>query len=171
MKLSEFIKNHDVDLTAEQETKLKELLGIKNKKKWIPIEGERYYYFDSYGDITRQCYGDECEADDFRVATGNCFKTQEEAQFRLNQIKVYAKLKNFADEHNDEIDWKDKNGCKNKYCIVCDFDRKAKIYIAYACYVKESGTIYFSSKELAEQAIKEVGEDRIKKYLFGVEDA
>ena len=29
--------------------------------------------------------------------------------------------------------------------------------------------IYFSSKEIAEQAVKEIGEERIKKYYFEVE--
>lgn len=37
--------------------------------------------------------------------------------------------------------------------------------------LKESiGAYYFESVNMAEKAIKEVGEERIKKYLFGVEE-
>ena len=32
------------------------------------------------------------------------------------------------------------------------------------------GAIYFESREKVEEAIDAVGEDRIKKYIFGVED-
>ncbi len=37
--------------------------------------------------------------------------------------------------------------------------------------LKESiGAYYFESEKMAKKAIKEVGEERIKKYLFGVEE-
>ena len=35
---------------------------------------------------------------------------------------------------------------------------------------KECGNVYFPSKEIAQKAIDTVGEERIKKYYFGVED-
>ena len=98
------------------------------------------------------------------ISLGNCFKTEEEAAFRLEQIKVYNELKNFADENNEEIEWK--NGTA-KYIITFDTeDEKIETNIIF--YIQDIAQIYFSSKELAEQAIEKVGADRIKKYLFGV---
>lgn len=35
---------------------------------------------------------------------------------------------------------------------------------------KQIGAIYFSSEELANQAIEQVGKNRIKKYLFEVKE-
>lgn len=54
-----------------------------------------------------------------------------------------------------------------------------KYYFYYNCtykrfdinlvYGTKGNAIYFSSKEIAEQAVKEIGEERIKKYYFEVE--
>ena len=97
---------------------------------------------------------------------GNCFKTKEEAEFAVEKIRVYQELKQFADENNGPINWK-----KSDFHKVCICYNHTAGRIEFSChqYTDVLGTFYFSSKELAQQAIKKIGEDRIKKYLFGVE--
>ena len=45
-----------------------------------------------------------------------------------------------------------------------------EVYTLYTTQEISQGTIYFESKEKAQQAIETVSEERIKKYIFGVED-
>lgn len=165
MKLKELLEQYsDVELTKEQEKQVKDYLGIKDKKLNFN-EGEKYFYIDSYGDIDYNLFAEADGDIKYRLFTNNCFKTKEEAEFRLKQIIVYNELKNFADENNDEIDWKNEDSVKYYFYLSHDCNG---ILIDYAIFAQDLGNIYFSSQELAEQAIKKVGADRIKKYLFGV---
>lgn len=169
MKLKELLEQYsDVELTEEQEKQIKEYLGIKDSKKWKPRLNEKYFFIDSYGDVKDEYTDHEqnAEWDDYRIFINNCFQTKEEAEFRLEQIKVYNELKNFADDNNEEIDWK--NECQEKYYIYLSHNDNNFI-IGDMVYGQDIGQIYFSSRGLVEQAIEKVGEDRIKKYLFGVE--
>lgn len=167
MKLKELAEKHpDVELTEEQEKHIKEYLEIKNKK-WRPEKEERYYSVLANGTIQSELYLNYT-CDRYKYFSNNCFKTKEEAEFKLEQIKVYNELKNFADENNDEIDWNDSE--KFKYYIYYHHKEKKLVASAY-CSLHYLGNIHFSSKQLAEQAITKIGADRIKKYLFGVEDA
>ena len=48
--------------------------------------------------------------------------------------------------------------------------RSKDITIAYDHYNIHQGTVYFKSKDKVKEVIETIGEERIKKYLFGVED-
>lgn len=160
MKLKELLKKHqDLELTEEQEKRIKDYLGIKDSKKWIPEENEGYWYVDAFGDVDVEVFAGDSE-DEYKIFTNNCFKTEKEANFRLEQIEVYNELKNFADENNDES----VKGCR----FLLTFSDNKLTPCAYT-YLHQIGEIVFSSKEIALQAIEKIGEDRIKKYLFGVE--
>lgn len=164
MTIKELLEKYDnVELTKEQEEHIKKCLEIKDKK-WRPQKEEKYWCVtdDNYI-LNSTFYG--IEADVFRIFNNNCFKTKEEAEFILEQIKVYNELKNFADENNEEMNFKSNT---IKYHIFYDYDEN-KVDVYGSISVKFIGQIYFSSRELTEQAIEKVGEDRIKKYLFGVE--
>lgn len=162
MTIKELLINYkDMELTEEQEKQIKEYLGIKESKKWKPEKEEIFYFVNTCGEIYKDVNNK------FKIFTNNCFKTEEDAKYRLEQIKVYNELKNFADENNDETDW---NDCKvEKYVIEYDLENKELYCDWYTC-AKSIGQIYFSSRELAYQAIEKVGAERIKKYLFGVWD-
>lgn len=136
----------------------------ENSKKWKPKYGEYYSYVDDKGDAYEKHWCD-CPEDFYHYFTNNCFKTQDGALVRLEQIRVYNELKNFADKHNRKINW---NNGEFKCFIIYDVFRKELIVSGTAVF-KEIGQIYFSDVEIAEKAIEEIGEDRIKKYLFEVE--
>ena len=168
MKLKELIKNvENVELTPEQEKQIKDYLGIKESKRWKPNEGDYYFYIMGDGDIAGGSWNKYCGVDADHFAMNNCFKKEEEAEFALEKYKVYLELKNFADENNGgPIEWYNSN-VENYYIYLGHDDNTLCVGDCYIC--QDIGQIYFSSEELAKQAIKTVGEDRIKKYLFGVE--
>lgn len=95
---------------------------------------------------------------------GNCFETKEQAEFAIDKQKVYTELKRYALEHNEEEnDWNDIDKCKWYITKDCG---KLNVYSFYR--LQFLNQIYFTSEEIAQNAIKEIGEDRIKKYLFEV---
>lgn len=167
MKLKELLEKYgNIEITEEKEKELKELLEIKkNKNKWKPNTNELYYTIN-YNNMEIGLYKWFDSLEEKALYTyNNCFKTKEEAEFRLEQIKIYNELKNFADENNDEMDWH--NETQEKYYIIF-IGAENKLWVDYKYTNIFIGQIYFSRQELAEQAIKEVGEERIKKYLFGI---
>lgn len=148
-----------VELKAEAEKDEKE--NKSTNKRWRGRCGQNYYY--GAHDNRVQCKTDYyIPVDNFRYDTHNYFQTEEEAQKYANVLETERQLRKFADEHNDVIDWSNIN--QHKWCL----------YFNYSCYkvgtsshywTKESRAIYFSSKEIAQQAINEIGEDKIKEYL------
>ena len=157
------------NLTDEERTTLLSLVEKANKPKnkvWKPKFGLVYYFISNNGEIeATNCI--ESIADEERFVFGNCFKTEDEAKFALEKLKVITELKRFAIEHNEgEIDWSD--------------SEQKKYYIYYSCHINRTdidfttqmreNIVYFTSQEIATQAIQEIGEERLKKYYFEVND-
>lgn len=140
----------------------------EKKKYWIPEEEEKYFAISNKGDIAH-CINKRIEIAQAQSEIGNCFKTEEEAEHRLEKIKVIHELKKFAYENNErEIDWN--NFSQNKFCLIYDYEDE-EICIDYYSYSKNNPfNIYFTSNKIAIEAIKTIGEDRIKKYYFDVEE-
>lgn len=136
---------------------------IGNQKK-----GDKYYYINDAGSIFNyDCHEDI--SDEAHLNIGNCFKTEEEAKHMVEKLKVIHELQKFAYENNEkEIDW---NGVKQyKHFLRYDVDDK-EIYIDSSIYYKsEPFNIYFTSLDIAREAIKTIGENRIKKYYFDIEE-
>jgi len=45
-----------------------------------------------------------------------------------------------------------------------------KVEVGFWSIYQFQGSIYFDTKELAQKAIDEIGEERLKKYVFRVEE-
>ena len=152
------------NLSQKERSTLLSLIEKANKPKnkvWKPEENETYYYLYSYGNIEEDTW-DNANEDRNRYALGNCFKTKEEAEFALERQKVIMELKRFALEHNEkEIDWSDG---KPKWLI---YSNRNHVGVKYVNLLKENN-IYFTSEKITQAAIKEIGEERIKKYYFEV---
>lgn len=156
------------NLSNEERTTLLSLIEKASKPKnkvWKPEENETYYYICSYCNIEKDTYYDINIKNNIhknRYAIGNCFKTKEEAEFALERQKVITELKRFALEHNEkEIDWSDG---KPKWLI---YSNRNHVGVKYVNLLKENN-IYFTSEKITQAAIKEIGEERIKKYYFEV---
>lgn len=158
------------NLTNEEREQLLKLIKKSNnpaKKRWKAQDNGIYYYLGTDGQI----YSCKDAGDSFSKRTyiiGNYFKTKEEAEFEINKGLVYQELKDYALEHNKhEFNWVDP--LQDKWTIYYDFGAK-RLSVSSWHTIYGMGQIYFSSKTIAESAIFAVGEDRIKKYLFGVEE-
>ena len=152
------INGKKAELTEEQ---LKQL-GIEiGKDKRRRAEENAVYYFTT--DTGKVGVGREylMDVDNIRYDTHNYFKTKEEAEEYAEVLEIKRQLMKFADEHNGEIDWKDSQTLKWHLC--CD-ELTETIMISYTHY-KKAETIYFSSRELARQAIDTIGKENIIKYL------
>lgn len=141
----------------------------EENKYWEPQRGEKYYYISIYKEGANGTKNAGYYIDSFNFSVGNCFKTKEEAEHMVEKLKVIHELQKFAFENNEEkIDWNDTK--QYKRFLVYDTDDK-EICVDYRTYVKnEPFNIYFTSFNLARQAIKTIGEDRIKKYYFDIEE-
>lgn len=157
------------NLSQEERSTLLSLIEKANKPKnkvWKPEKGEKYYYSYSDGFIKESTW-DNVNVDKNRYAIGNCFKIKEEAKFALERQKVITELKRFALEHNDkEIDW---NNIEQRKCFLSYQHDKNIIFIDFY-YSVQIYNIYFTSEEIAQAAIKEIGEERLRKYYFEVKE-
>lgn len=131
-------------------------------KRWKPEGGQTYYHLVSDGEIFRGTWNND-RPDILRFAIGNVFKTKEEAEFEVERLKVIAELKEFAEP--DDREW---DGHTHHYHISC-YGATDTISI-FCCEIVKNPTIYFESQEKAHEAIKAVGEDRIKKYYLRMKE-
>lgn len=161
----------EYDITSDQHCMLDSLLSqtgfvIKEKPQW-PSEGDKYYYIDNDGEILTGRWDTINDVpscvDARRRNIGNIFKTEEEAQFKYERLKVLNQLKSLSD---DDWEW---NKVNSHYYIAYDLDRE-KFDIWSFSFTKLPCNIYFKTKASAEAAIKTIGEDKLKKYVFGIEE-
>ena len=120
--------------------------------------GDTYWCINAYGGVSKETWdGYDIEKD--MLVIGNGFRTEQEAVFAVEKLKVEAELREYS---------KSPNMSAVKWFIVCADSEE--VYTLYTTQEISQGTIYFESKKVAQQAIETVGIDRIKKYIFGVED-
>lgn len=154
------------NLTEEEKETIMKIIEKSNKtsKAWKPKNGDQCWYVNACGNVVDFNW-DKNRHEISIYSIGNCFRTKEEAKNAVERLKIRAELQRYADEHNDEIDWT--LSPYKWYIIYNHIDKKVEIYGVF--FSQTPFEIYFSSREIARNAIRAVGEDRIKKYLFGVE--
>lgn len=148
-----------------------EVMKEPKSKVYKPKSQEMYYFLAGDGSPTADHNIDDGSVEKF-ISIGNCFKTKEEAQHMVEKLKVIKELQDFAIENRDEeISWeKDDEYSHYKYSIYFDY-RWESIRINFTTVAHDSPfNIYFTSKEIAQEAIKTIGEYRIKKYYFDIEE-
>lgn len=163
-ELEKQVELYEKNIESQQQSletlkrELEQLKAEKENEPWKPKGGEFYWYIDDDVDsCTARWSGYSMHEN--RYAIGNAFRTNEEAEFRAEQLKVEAELRRFArpfivDEKN--------------YAIYFDHHIN-DIFID--CYFYTQGrNIQFASAEIAQKAIDTVGAERIKKYYFGIDE-
>lgn len=132
-------------------------------KRWRAEKGENYWTVSHYRRVKVDVdLGADSSGDSFRYDTHNYFQTEDEAQKYANVLETERQLTKFADEYNGEIDWGNNNSVKRYLCY--NYNAQS-ISIDSVWAIREPRVIYFSSKEIAKQAIDEIGEEEIKEYL------
>ena len=161
IKLSEYIEKYgDCEVTDEIDKCI-----VKAPKTVYDLKcGDRYFFLTASGIVPEGTWSDD-DSDFDRRRIGNMFLTKEEAKFAKERLKVIAELKKYAKEFSDE-EWM--NQSIEKHYIIFDYENHV-IEIGYVCYLK-GNDIHFESEEKAREAIKWVGEDRVKKYYLGVKE-
>lgn len=146
-------------LETEFNEKIKALKAEAQQVDEFPRDGDIYWYIGLFGAILcGNWVGDA--AGTHLLTVGNVYKTDQEAVFALEKLKVEAELRKYSTPFKE-----DENNCfiqiNSSYNnIVIDTDEG----------YQTQGTIYYETRKEALLAIDTVGEDRIKKYIFGVED-
>lgn len=161
MKLSEYIEKYgDCEVTDEIDKCI-----VKMPKTVYDLKyGDSYFSLTALGTIMPAIWHN-VGSDWNRERIGNVFLTEEDAKFASERLKVIAELKKYAKEFSVE-EWKNRD--LNKHCIRYD-SQSCRVYVMVSFFVK--GTeLYFESKEKAQEAIKWVGKDRVKKYYLGVKE-
>lgn len=115
-------------------------------------ESEKYYHINAIGEI----HSDFEDNDNFNndlYANANYYIDKTVAENNARADKLMRQLRRFAVEHNECVsDWGNEE--QTKYCIDYDYYKKRCIVID-TLWHRYFGQIYFSSREIAEQAIRE----------------
>ena len=146
-------------LETEFAEKIKTLKAEAQREDEFPQEGYEFWFITSSGDVARMFWHDDLGQEQ-SLSIGNVFKTSEQAEFAVEKLKVEAELRKYSRPFE--------YGKFNHYLFL-DIDGDS-FRTDFTSYCPPQGAIYFESDEKAQQAIDTVGEERIKKYIFGVED-
>ena len=157
------------NLTDEERKQLLNLVSKshteKKSKIWKPHVGNNYYCISYYGQVNDNVYISTVGSEHYKL--GNCFKTREEAEFALEKQKLITEIKRYIAENDpDKLDFN--NPIQPKYYLTYNYMTKEFSTVnstAYMIWNNICFSTYFDWKKM----ISDIGEDSIKKYLFGVE--
>lgn len=161
----------DINFKNLSETEKEKLLALIEKASnkpapyFIPQKREEYWFVAENGEIRHYMYRDYIE-DIHAFETGNCFRTEEEAEEARTRIKMQAKWKRLSLEAGEaDNPW---DGEHKHYFVFWNF----KGEILYTDFDNDfiSQKIYFPTEESLNDAIAELGEKNVKKYILGVKE-
>lgn len=139
--------------------RITELEGQVEQEKEFPQVEDDYWYVNGDAEtMLAVWYGDDY--DKGRLSIDNVFKTRNQVDFVAEKLKVEAELRKFSRPFAD--------GEENNHIKYSPSFDELSVLTSFS--YQDQGVFYFESEEKAQQAISTVGEDRIKKYIFGVED-
>lgn len=150
---------------AELQTQIDELKNTEIEEKpkpphprWKPKRDEHYYTIN----VGCACAGwntwDSDNLDGDIYSLGFVFKTEAETEFAIERLKVIAEMREWAGKWNDPYD----------IVYVRLLTQESRILVDDRLRTLSHGEMRFATKEDAENCIKAVGEERLKKYYFMV---
>lgn len=136
----------------------------KPKTIWDLQDKDIYYVIDyDVMNVRSVMFLDDTDDINYREL-GNCFLTKEEAENEVERKKIEAEMLRLGgtrkiNELNSNIVYTIQMHFGLKYVYVRSFDiEQAPI-----------GVIFFNYRKQAIKALETIGEDRFKKYIFGVD--
>ena len=135
---------------------------VEYNKKWKPESGNKFYYVTSTGHVYEDTFYNNSTYNNDRLSINNVFKTKEDAQKMVEKLKIINRLRQLSNINfgNDTS--------QLKYSIGYKIDIK-KVYPNISRYTRITPfEVYFATKEDCENAIKEIGDENLKKYYFDV---
>ena len=152
--------NKQIDELKKQIAALEQKLETLPVEKWHPEYGKTYYFPSSAGEICTERWSDYHTHHE-RLELGHVFKTKEDVKFEVERLKVLTELRDYAEK--DPV-W---NNVTPHWALIYHYESGVNLSCFYSICVSP---IVFESKEIAEAAIAKIGEDRIKKYYFEIEE-
>ena len=147
------------NLSQEEQEQFLKLVekGQKPVEREWPQKGDDYFF--SYSNGIGSYTWDNDMVDNYNWQTGNCFRTREEAEWYREHLKVCAELRRMADGKVEYGAWCDLSYyfCEEHILVCTQSDGIRNPYI-------------IASTQSARRAIDTIGEERLKKYWFRVED-
>lgn len=137
-------------------------ISYQQIKKWKPNDGDFYYYVSSTGHLACERFLIYSNDDNNKLAFNNVFKTSQEAKKMLEKLKIINRLRELSTiNFNDD--------CNQLHFIISyDSESKQIHYNVHRVYRESPFEVYFATEEDCENAIKEIGEENLKKYYFDV---
>ena len=136
-----------------------ELESQVNEEQAFPKYKDFYWGVNAKGKVFCDTWeGFKFEKD--MLSIGNVYQTENEAVLAVEKLKVEEELRKFSRPFEYG---------KFNYYLFLNI-KSDSLDTQFTSYCPPQGAIYFESEEKAQQAIEAVGAERIKKYIFGVED-
>lgn len=134
----------------------------KPKSVWDLKDGDAYYVVDyDFMSVRSVIFFNDTDDLNYRYL-GNCFLTKEEAESELERVKIEAEMLRLGGKRKAE------QGKANWYLEYRPMS--GGIEALWSSYEMDQGVIYYDSEEKAKKAVEIIGKDRIKKYIFGVDE-
>ena len=175
MTIQEQIKELKTKLEQQNKEMLNKIAELEKQAKaeekqsrvWKPKKSEKYCCLFGH-DIGNDIWTEK-DVDQERFIRGTVFKTKEEAEWADQHRIVETELKHFVAENDPnpitEEDWED--SCVEKHYIYYDYGAR-EIFPSHNNTNKIANQVYASDVETLEKAITHIGDERLKKYYFGV---
>lgn len=147
---------------GDEDEMIEDMLDLyieKPKSVWELQKGDKCFFINAIGSmIPVKWDGTYCAIRNLKI--GNVFLTKEEAEFEVERRKVETEMLRLGGRRKF-------NRGKDNYFIM--YTRIEGLdYVNYQS-MHEQGVIYFDSELDAINAVKTIGKDKIKKYIFRVE--
>lgn len=149
------------------EQKLTELEALikayeEQEEAEFPKDNDVYWCIEADGRVAAYVFDMFSIYDNGMKSIGNCFRTQEAAEFTAEQIKVIAEMKRCGGV------WKTKSAGAREYYL---YKTMANINVEIKGWASGDSPpcIWFPTEEAARKAIDTIGEERLMKYWFNVE--
>jgi len=148
------ISNVKIDTDKITNDEREALRTALEPKEW-PQKMDNYWCANSLGEVFDIAwYG--CSKDQFRLAVGNRFKTEEEAKAKIEHDKVCEELRRMAD-------WDSRKRSK-EWCYHLRHESAERVLPDY--FSSPISPYSFASEESCQKAIDTIGEERLIKYYF-----
>lgn len=151
------------EIKKDLEEALKKVNAKLEEDEGKDIYGKEYWILNTAGDI-QWCENFNDQVDKFRRKIGNYFKTKEEAEEYLEDLKVKAEIKKIAKELNGdrEIDWDNEDQAKYSLFYNC-VSKNAGYDWEYS--KKTEGALYCLDGKFMSVCIARIGREKLEKYL------
>lgn len=153
-EIEERLSAAEAELRALKAEKEKDDLPAPPHPRWEPELEDTYYAIDGRGHVAA-LHWDGVEFDLHHFDIGNMFKRDDDATIALKRQKVLAEMREWVGKWNDP------------YRIIY-IDDRVEPEMVFVGRCTSYGELRFRSEDDANNCIKAVGVDRLKKYYFGI---